>query len=178
MCSIGIKELPKVRGTPWLVGHYNEQREHFITSHAGSGMKRGRTDQCRHAQLSRFSLKENNKGRMRTPQAASSWRPAVAKVTPHRSAKKEALKLLTRTQGQKVLELLPTWIEEAQGVEGVFHQMWVILNLSTYSDLLHSLWSEGGILPFGWQSTQVICFFYSPEAFSLKLSVGAWTLLP
>lgn len=33
---------------------------------------------------------------------------SVAKVTPHRSAKKEALKLLTRTQGQKVLELLPT----------------------------------------------------------------------
>lgn len=106
--------MPKVRGTPWLVGHYNEQREHFIASHAGSGTGGvvgevvRRRDRCRHAQLSRsFSLKENNKGRMRTPQAASSWRPAVAKVTPHRSAKKEALKLLTRTQGQKFLELLP-----------------------------------------------------------------------
>lgn len=106
------KELTKARGTPWLVGRYNEQREHFIASHAGSGTGGGvvvwRTDRYRHAQLSRsFSLKENNKGRMRTPQAASSWRPAVAKVTPHRSAKKEALKLLTRTQGQKFLELLP-----------------------------------------------------------------------
>ena len=42
----------------------------------------------------------------------------------------------------------------------------------------HSLWSEGGILPCGWQSTQVICFFEGPEAFSLKLSVGARTFLP
>lgn len=132
------------------------ERTLFLTSCPGSGTGRERPDRCRHPPLSRsFSLKEKNKGRMRTPPAASSRRSAAAEVAPHRSAKKEALKLLlTRTQGQKFLELLPTWIKEAQKEKGVCHQMWVILNPGPHSDPLESLTtsgSEGGSCPAAWQ---------------------------
>lgn len=140
------------------------ERTLFLTSLPGSGMGSLRPDQCRHAQLSRsFSLKEKHKGRMRSPPAASSRRPAVAEVAPHGSAKKEALKrLLARTRGQKFLELLPTRIKEAQGEKGVGCQRGLILNPSPHSHPsgeFDHLWRCKGILSRGWQSVQATCSF-------------------
>ena len=163
------KELPKVRGTPWLVGLYNEQREHFIASHAGSGTGgvggRGGVEdgpmQTRSALKEIFLEREQQRQDENSP-SCFLLETCCGKSHPSQICQEGSFEITDKDTGSEVPRITSyvnqRSIGNGRGPPSDVSDLEPVHTLRSPS-FPHSLWSEGGILPCGWQSTQVTCFF-------------------